>query len=200
MKREKQIKALSTIALVISIISLTIAYALMSSKLTINGYGNIKGKKLNVHFENLTSSKKGEATIEKYPKIKKGSTYIGDFSVTLRKPGDSVTFCYDVVNKSDVDVKMITQVINGIDVNNVDDKINILKSIYVSSDWDADGVVTDEELLKSNKNVPINVEMPSYLNKHSKKNKCMTISFKSDELPIGDIKIKMRIDNIYTQK
>lgn len=199
MKKEKQIKTLSVIALVISIISLTIAYALMSSKLTINGFGNIGNNKLNVYFDNLTSSKKGTATIDKYPKISKDGTYIGDFEISLYNKNDSVTFCYDVVNKSRMDVKLKNRIINGLNIDN-EDELNILKSIYISSDWDGDGITTDDELLKSRKNIRININMPDYLKSSSSKNECTTISLETDEAILGSIKLKMMIENVYIQK
>ncbi len=200
MKREKQVKVLTIIALIISIISLTIAYALMSSNLVINGFKSANSSdELNVYFENLTTTKTGNAVINVYPSISSDRTYIGDFEISLHSKGDSVTFCYDVVNKSKFDVELKSRLVNGLNID-TEDELTLLKSIYLSADWDGDGITTDSELLKSKQNIKISVEMPNYLESSQTQNKCTSISLESDDSSQGDIKLSFRVNNVYVQK
>ncbi len=200
MEKERNVKRLSIIALVISVICLTIAFALVSSRLTINGSGNIKPASWNIHFDNLTSNLTGDAKIIKMPKINEDKNYIGDFEVALTKPGDSVKFCYDVVNAGTIDATLQTKIINGFDTNEVDDLNEVYKTIYVESDWNGDGAISDDEIKKSSTNVPVKVDFPNTLNANEVKNACMTISFEKDELPIGNVSLKMNAQGIYVQK
>lgn len=198
MKNEKQVKILSVIALIISIVTLTIVYALMSSKLTINGFRNAGESKLSLYFENLTSSTTGSAVIDNYPQISNDATYIGDFEISLYAKGDSVSFCYDVINKSSVDVKLQNKLINGLDVD-LEDEVVLLKSVYISADWDGDGTTSTAELLKSKENISISVDMPEELESSSRKNECTTIALTTDEIPEGNVRLKLRIDSVYVQ-
>ena len=198
-KKEKNIKRLSVIALIISVIGLTIAFLAMSKIAKIDKNGNIKDARWNIHFENLTSNITGDAKINKMPELNEEKKYIGDFEITLTKPGDSVEFCYDVVNDGTINATLQTKLINGFDVKEIS-KEKIYESIYVDSDWNGDGVTTLKEVEKSNLNIPVTINMPEVLDKGMSKNACTTISFDGEELPLGNIKLKMNIQGIYIQK
>ena len=197
-QKEKNIKRLSIIALILSVIGLTIAFLAMSKIAKIDKNGNIKDARWDVHFENLTSDTTGSAKISKIPKISNDKNYIGDFEITLTKPGDSVTFCYDVVNDGTIDAKLQTKLINNY-AYEIKSKEK-LQSIFSSSDWDNNGITTDDEVQKADENISIIVNFPSNLKKGKKKNSCSKIIYKGDELPLGNIKLNMNIKGIYVQK
>ncbi len=108
MEKERKIKVLSLVALVVAVLGLTVAFAALSQTLTINGTANVDAASWDVHFENLTSNVAGDAKITKMPTLSNNNTYIGDFEVTLTKPGDSVEFCYDTVNDGTIDAVIST--------------------------------------------------------------------------------------------
>ena len=82
-KKEKNIKRLSVIALIISVIGLTIAFLAMSKIAKIDKNSSIKDARWNVHFENLTSNITGDAKINKMPELNQEKNYIGNFEISL---------------------------------------------------------------------------------------------------------------------
>lgn len=200
MEKERKIKVLSLVALVVAVIGLTVAFAALSQTLTINGTANVDAASWDVHFENLTSNVVGDAKITKMPTLSNNNTYIGDFEVTLTKPGDSVEFCYDTVNDGTIDAVISTQMVNGIDTMTVEDFKDVWRSVYVESDWDGDGEISDEELDKSIGNIRIGIDVAEKINVGDVQNHCTSIDFSGDELPKGKISIKMNVQNIYVQK
>lgn len=103
--KQKNIKIMAFIALIVSVLSLAIAYTAMSKTAKINKNSTITDSRWNVHFDNLESKTYGSAKIIKYPALKYDKTYIGDFSISLTKPGDSVLFTYDVINSGSLKAK-----------------------------------------------------------------------------------------------
>ena len=101
------------IALIVSVLSLVIAYTTMSKTAKINRVSYITDSRWNVHFDNLESKTYGDAKIIKYPTLKYDKTYIGDFSISLTKPGDSVLFTYEVVNSDNLKAKYEKTLINN---------------------------------------------------------------------------------------
>mgnify|MGYP001195609659 CR=1 FL=1 len=87
----------------------------------INKNSTITDSRWNVHFDSLESKTYGDAKIIKYPALKYDKTYIGDFSILLTKPGDSVLFTYDVVNSGNLKAKYEKTLINDMEKKN---KIN----------------------------------------------------------------------------
>ena len=142
MEKERKIKSMSLIALIVAVLGLTVAFAAMSRTLTINGTANIDTATWDVHFAGVsgksttengvttitgnvdkTTNAQNAAVVNTAPVIKanasgKAATVIGDYEVTLTKPGDVVTFEFDVVNAGTIDadltnVSMPTPTITG---------------------------------------------------------------------------------------
>ena len=175
MEKERKIKVLSLVALVVAVLGLTVAFAALSQTLTINGTANVDAASWDVHFENLTSNVVGDAKITKMPTLSNNNTYIGDFEVTLTKPGDSVEFCYDTVNDGTIDAVISTQMVNGIDTMTIEDFKDVWRSVYVESDWDGDGEISDEELDKSIGNIRIGIDVAEKINVGDVQNHCTSI-------------------------
>lgn len=103
MKQKQSKKILSTILCiaVISVFSLSIAYAVLSETLTISGSGTVNASNWNIKLNNSTTktnSKTGTATYT--TPVVNGTTI--SYSVGLTKPSDSVTLYFDVLNNGDV--------------------------------------------------------------------------------------------------
>ncbi len=103
MEKERKVKVLSIAALLVAVLGLTVAFAALSQTLIINGSANVNTATWDVHFAK-TSDKatevEGAATFTE-PTL--SGTAIENFSATLTKPGDSVTYYFDIVNNGTVD-------------------------------------------------------------------------------------------------
>ena len=53
-EKERRIKVLSLVALIVAVLGLTVAFASLSQMLTINGTATVDAASWDVHFENLT--------------------------------------------------------------------------------------------------------------------------------------------------
>ena len=142
MEKERKIKTLSLVALIVAILGLTVAFAALSQTLTINGTASINSATWDIHFENLVRSTKGDATINGEPTL--NSTTISGIDVTLTKPNDGVVFLVDIVNDGTIDAK-----VESIEVS----ELCTLSSPVESCDWDNDGEVTETDIQKVNDNL-----------------------------------------------
>ena len=95
MEKERRVKALSIVALLIAVVGLTVAFAAMSRTLTINGTATMDTARWNIHFANITNNKVHAATVNSAQIT--GETTI-TYGVTLTKPGDKAEIEFDVVN------------------------------------------------------------------------------------------------------
>ena len=103
MEKTRQIKIISLCALLAAVLGLTVAFAALSQTLTINGSAAVDAASWDIHFEKTSGKEtevKGAATFTE-PTL--SGTTIENFSATLTKPGDSVTYYFDIVNNGTVD-------------------------------------------------------------------------------------------------
>ena len=142
MEKERRIKTLSLVALIVAVLGLTVAFAALSQTLTINGTASINSATWDIHFENLGSDTNGDATINGEPTL--NATTISGINVTLTKPNDSVIFLVDIVNDGTIDAK-----VESIEVS----ELCTLSSPVESCDWDNDGEVTETDIQKVNDNL-----------------------------------------------
>ena len=115
MNQKKQ-RTLAIFALAVALVATTIAYAALSTTLNISGNITKKGGSWSVGITNLSSvSTTGTGSMSKAPSVS-GTTL--SFDANLKKPGDSVSFTFDIVNSGTVTAGMFvdsaTMAINGI--------------------------------------------------------------------------------------
>lgn len=139
----KKYKIISGGVLVIALVAMIgIVYAAYSQTLNINGDATVKANSWNVHFANLSEVEiTGEAKEITKPSIKNNSTTIGDYSVLLSKPGDTVTYDFDIVNDGTffaglVDYKYSTPECTGTGENAIKDAENVCKNLKYSISLD----------------------------------------------------------------
>lgn len=198
--KQKNIIIMAFIALIVSVLSLAIAYTAMSKTAKINKNSNIMDARWNVHFDNLESKTYGDAQIIKYPALKNDKTYIGDFSISLTKPGDSVLFTYDVVNSGSLRAKYQKTLVNNIEKKNKI-TLEIAKTIFKEADFDGDGKTDDNEIEKALNSIIIEDKIFKGTLQPNEVHSCyLKISFDGNELPKGNVKLNLNIKYIFVQK
>ena len=106
MKENKKILyVLVVIALVLSIVGISIGFAAMSTELTINGTATVVPASWKIKFQNLSKVTGEDANIISAPQIT-SDTHIGNYSVKLSKPGDKVVYKFEVANTGSLDAEL----------------------------------------------------------------------------------------------
>ena len=115
MERQRGIKGLSIVALLVAIVGLSIAFAALSTTLTISGSAKVVASTWDIHFttrsdsntyatENQTTTlvaeEYGDGSSLTDPTIT--GTSVSSFSVSLKKPGDYVRYKFAVTNAGDI--------------------------------------------------------------------------------------------------
>ena len=106
MEKERRVKALAIVVLVIAVLGLTIAFAALSQTLTINGSAKLDASKWGLKFDNLVLAS-GKDYIEGTANIKTDdNTVIENMNVRLTTPGDKVVYTVDLVNEGTINAKI----------------------------------------------------------------------------------------------
>ncbi len=210
MEKERKIKVLSLVALIVAVLGLTVAFAALSQTLTINGTASVNAASWDVHFENLTTETKGDAKILSEPTIKENSTTIEEFKITLTKPGDSVTLNYDVANNGTIDAAMVLHGFNGYyeeraDTYTEEETLELLRKTFVEADIDGDGTTTDEELMEIAGIIYVgigNFNNDDVLLAGKTYNSGLTIEFNNsaEQLPKGKVTLNLNFEYIFSQR
>ena len=103
MHRSRQIKIGVLIILMVFTIGLTLAYSALSTKLNVTGTGHINDSLWKVKFQNVTAQAIGAGEY-KLPIVNEST--LSDYQVTFTKPGDGVTFYFDVSNVGTINAKL----------------------------------------------------------------------------------------------
>ena len=107
MERERKIKSMSLVAMIVAVLGLTVAFAALSQTLTINGSATIDAATWDIHYKAATGADTGKTknTTTGAASAVNGDltgTTVSNLSATLTRPGDSVTFYWDVENAGDI--------------------------------------------------------------------------------------------------
>ena len=97
--KRSSFKIIFLLVLVFCISGLSIAFALLSTTLSINGSAVVEAAVWDVKFANLSATKTGDAS---YSLPQLSSTTLSNYEIILTQPGDSVTFTFDIVNEGTV--------------------------------------------------------------------------------------------------
>ena len=167
MEKERRVKVLSLIALVVAILGLTVAFAALSETLTIKGTAKVDAATWDVHFENPTCEdanlidvnpeecssvfkddgslyyEQAAGKVNKNPTI--NGTSIENIDVTITKPDDVVAYYFILTNAGDIDAK--------IDSVNISKLCESTSSSVESCDWDGNETVSEEDIQKVNDNI-----------------------------------------------
>ena len=110
---KKEYKDILIAVLILGIVSMTIVYANFTRRLQITNFAKISNTNWDIHFENLqknASLTTSSVEIISEPSISTGRTIISGFDANFAKPGDKVTYTFDIVNAGDLDAKLYNYV------------------------------------------------------------------------------------------
>ena len=94
--------------LIVGVISMTVAFAALSTTLSINGTAGIPTTRWDIHFANGTDNTSGTHANGKVNKgtitgLQFAATSISNFTATLYQPNDEVVYNFDIVNEGTID-------------------------------------------------------------------------------------------------
>ena len=107
MRESRKLQLIILMALVCLVGTLSIAYAVLSTTLNINGHAEITAASWDIYFDNIQINS-GSVEATKYPIVVNSRTI--DFVVGLKEPGDYYKFTVDIVNNGTIDA-MIDSVV-----------------------------------------------------------------------------------------
>ena len=100
--------------LIVGLVSMTVAYAALSTTLTINGTASIPATKWDIQITDWTdttptSITKGNKTMvntAEHPAATTSATAITNLAVQLKQPGDKATYSFNISNLGSIDAKL----------------------------------------------------------------------------------------------
>ena len=120
MEKDRKIKTIAVAAVIVAIVGLSIAFAALSQTLTINGTAKQEKSTWQVVWEKIAGENfvtSGTAEVqENYPTLSNNDTNLNLGTITLKKPGDKVTYRVNMANKGDIDAKVTG--VTGVSLDN----------------------------------------------------------------------------------
>ena len=193
MKNNKKVLyVLVAFALVLSVAGISVGFAAMSTQLTITGTTTIVPATWKIKFQNLSSpSITGAASVTTAPTIE-SDLHIGDYSIELTKPGDSVVYTFDIVNLGSIDAELSSYtfatptIVGSGDTKAADEALVTSKLVYTLTYADGTAIQVGDTLAK---NATASLKL--------------TIAYDSNatELPTNSVEINgMDITFVYSQQ
>ena len=121
---QKRTKNILLVALVVGLVSMTVAYAAFSTTLTISSSAKVAASKWDIRFANWTqvsvdnlNGGTSDASVKASPS--ETATAITGIEVTFKKPGDAVRFTFDIQNQGDINAQLtgatgMTETVSGV--------------------------------------------------------------------------------------
>ena len=181
MNKDKKL-VFGILALLVSIVAVSISYAAFTQNLNINGTANVQATSWSVHFANLTNGVRSGTAVERTaPTIKSGRTDIGDYAVEFYTPGDSITYTFDVVNDGDYDAKISvltkgTPTCSGTDSTSNTNVCNNLEYTLTYTNGGAAVAQNDTLLVNETKNMTLTLRYKSTIGQNQLPSAEVTVS------------------------
>lgn len=105
-KDTKGKKSVAVIVLIIALLGLAVAFAALSTTLTINGTAVVDPDEWGIVFEDLQVAKEGTAIDAGTAEIGADQISITGVNATLKAPGDTVKYTFDVHNTGTIPAKL----------------------------------------------------------------------------------------------
>lgn len=174
MEKERGAKIIAIVALLIAVVGLTVGYAAYSSTLTINGTATVDPASWKVNFDykngtnSLTGTTKGHATEKTAPTLE--DTTISGFDVTLKAPGDSVTYNFLIKNSGTLNAKLASFTMGTLTCTpnegssiSPENATKLCGELKYTLTYAGGSTITTDEILNSNnsKELELKLEWPS---------------------------------------
>lgn len=121
MEKRRLVNLLVLAGLIVVIAGITIGYAAIQTTLEISGTATMNTATWGVKFANLSAPQlTGDASVTTAPTLE--DTTLGTFAVVITKPGDSITYTFNVTNTGSLDAiigtftKALTPTCEGLSV------------------------------------------------------------------------------------
>lgn len=107
MEKSNNYVLFGVLALVVSLVAVSLAYAGFTATLNISGSGTVVNAKWDVHFANLALDENTGVTVNTAPSIKgTDTTIIEGLDVSFTTPNTSISYTFDVENRGTFDAKL----------------------------------------------------------------------------------------------
>ena len=107
MDKIKKIKILSAVSIIGAILAITVAFALMTRSMVINGSGNVKPTLWDIHFKDISEPTiTGGASVITEPTVTDKGAKIDNLEVRLTLPQDKVEYTVYIENSGDMNAKI----------------------------------------------------------------------------------------------
>ena len=122
MEKERKVKKLALVAVIVAVLGMTIAFAALSQTLTINGTANMEEATWDIEFGNIsdpiligsaktdypydTATEKNKSGKQKTAIVSDDWTEISDIRAILKKPGDEVRYTTILGNYGTIDAEI----------------------------------------------------------------------------------------------
>ena len=190
---KKALYGLVVLALVLSVIGISIGFAAMSTELTIGGTTTVVPANWKIKFQNLSKVTGDDALIVTAPQIT-SDTHIGNYAIKLSKPGDKVVYKFDVANSGTLDAELTSYTFANPTITGTGDKAT------------EDAAIVRNNLtytLTYNDAGKTAVQVGDELNKEDSKELVLTVEYNQNatELPENEVSITgMDVTFVYGQK
>jgi len=123
MEKSRNYVVFGVLALVVSLVAVSLAYAGFTQTLTVSGAASVKGGKWDVHFENVanqtlntfnTYTGTTNAAWVVQPALVTNSTVLQSYEVVLKTPGDYAEFTFDTVNRGNWNAQLTSITLGSI--------------------------------------------------------------------------------------
>ena len=190
LKKGKFVNIFGMIALILGALGITVAFAAIQTTLQISGTATMNTATWDVKFQNLSApTLTGNASVTTAQTLT--STVIGTYAVELTKPGDSVTYTFDVTNSGSLPAvigtytKAATPTCTGTGGNAVADAALICADLTYTLTYTSGGAA---------------VAQGDTLAASQTKNLTLKISYDGEDLPTDDVNITdMGITIVYVE-
>lgn len=119
--KENKRRSYAIIALVASVLTLTVAFVVLNQTLAITSNARVRDPSWNVAFSNLSEPiLSGDAHVLVPAQLSAGGTSLS-FEVELFAPGDSVVYTFNVQNFGTINTKVIDTSLTGVLLANAND-------------------------------------------------------------------------------
>ncbi len=153
---KKQIGILGAVIAVVAVVALLgVTYAAFTQQLSVDGTATVNKSSWKIRFVDLKSVEKtGTATEVTQPSIQSGDTTISNFAVTLKTPGDSVSYKFSVTNEGTFNatlssINVQTPSCTGSGAHSEDDQTNVCSHLEYTLTYAEGGAINPGDLLNA---------------------------------------------------